>query len=180
MLLGENLLVAAVVDPGKRARSVYLPSGSAWYDYWTGESYAGGLEIVLSAPWDRPPLLAREGCAIPLNVSEQHFSRPADQRGFCIFPHRGEGRFTQECFEDDGETEGHRQGRYWIWRLTITALRSEITVEIERHGEGCSGAAQVPLLFTRQETRRIAVHGGSIIADNLKGTNREILVELTG
>jgi alpha-glucosidase len=26
-LLGENLLVAAVVEPGKRARSVYLPSG---------------------------------------------------------------------------------------------------------------------------------------------------------
>jgi hypothetical protein len=51
--------------------------------------------------------------------------------------------------------------------------------EIERLGEGYSGVAQVPLLFPRQETRRIAVRGGSIIADNLRGTNREILVGLT-
>ena len=82
MLLGGNLLVAAVVEPGQRARRVYLPAGSGWYDFWSGDYYTGGQEILLPAPWDRPPLLARADSAIPLNVAEQHFAKPADQRGF--------------------------------------------------------------------------------------------------
>ena len=61
MLLGENLLVAAVVEPGKRARAVYLPAGCGWYDLWCGDYYQGGQEILLAAPWDRPPLFVREG-----------------------------------------------------------------------------------------------------------------------
>src|SRR5271165_5221792 len=95
VMLGENLLVAAVVEPGQRARSVYLPAGSGWYDFWSGDYYPGGQEVLLPAPWDRPPLLAKEGCAIPLNVADQHFAKPADERGFAVFPKRNEGSF--EC-----------------------------------------------------------------------------------
>ena len=178
MLLGENLLVAAVVEPGKRARSVYLPSPCGWYDFWTGESYHGGQEILLPAPWDRPPLLAREGCAIALNAAEQHFSKPADKRSFCIFPHRAKGEFTYECFEDDGESEGYRQGHYWIWRLKVTASPSELCVEIQREGEGYPKTGQVSLLFPRQETRRIDFLGGSVMVDASGATHREILAEL--
>jgi alpha-glucosidase len=179
MMLGENLLVAAVVEPGARARSVYLPSACQWYDFWTGEYYRGGQEILLPAPWDRPPLLAREGCAIPLNAAEQHFSRPADQRTFYIFPHRAKGELTSACFEDDGETESYRQGNYWIWRLKVTASLSELFVRIEREGVGYPKTDQVSLLFPRQEARRIEIHGGSLTADASGATHREILVELT-
>jgi alpha-glucosidase (family GH31 glycosyl hydrolase) len=30
-----------------------------WYDFWSGDRYQGGQRIVLPAPWDRPPLLAK-------------------------------------------------------------------------------------------------------------------------
>jgi alpha-glucosidase len=178
MMLGENLLVAAVVEPGKRARSVYLPAGRGWYDFWSGDYYRGGQEIVLPAPWDRPPLLAGEGCAIPLNVAEQHFLNRADQRGFCIFPPRSDGQFESSCFEDDGESEGYRQGQYWTWRLQITASRSDVLVKIEREGEGYPKPGQVPLLLPRQETRRVEVRGGSVVADVSGAANRELLVAL--
>jgi alpha-glucosidase len=178
LLLGENLLVAAVVEPGKRARSVYLPSGCKWYDFWSGESYDGGQDILLPAPWDRPPLLAREGCAIPLNIAEQHFSRPADKRGFCIFPQRARGEFTYECFEDDGESQAYRQGLYWTWRLKTTASPSELYVKIEREGSGYPETGQVTLLFPRQENRRIDIAGGSVMVDGSSATHREIVVQL--
>jgi alpha-glucosidase len=178
MMLGENLLVAAVVEPGKRARSVYLPAGRDWYDFWSGDYYRGGQEIVLPAPWDRPPLLAGEGCAIPLNVAEQHFLNRADQRGFCIFPPRSDGQFESSCFEDDGESEGYRQGQYWTWRLQITASRSDVLVKIEREGAGYPKPGQVPLLLPRQETRSVEVRGGSVVADVSGTANRELLVAL--
>jgi alpha-glucosidase len=178
MMLGENLLVAAVVEPGKRARSVYLPAGRGWYDFWSGDHYHGGQEIVLPAPWDRPPLLAGEGCAIPLNVAEQHFLNRSDQRGFCIFPPRSDGQFESCCFEDDGESGGYRQGQYWTWRLQITASQSDVLVKIEREGEGYPKPSQVPLLLPRQETRRVEVCGGSVVADVSGAANRELLVAL--
>jgi alpha-glucosidase len=178
MMLGENLLVAAVVEPGKRARSVYLPTGRGWYDFWSGDYYRGGQEVVLSAPWDRPPLLAGEGCAIPLNVAEQHFLNRADQRGFCIFPPRADGQFESSCFEDDGESEGYRRGDYWTWQLQITASRSDVLVTIKRDGEGYPKPGQVYLLFPRQEIRRVKIRGGSVVADDSGAAHRELLVTL--
>jgi alpha-glucosidase len=179
MLLGENLLVAAVVEPGKRARSVYLPEGCGWYDFWSGDYYHGGQQIVLPAPWDRPPLLAREGCAIPLNVAEQHFSKAADQRGFCIFPHRSDGEFEYECFEDDGESEAYREGHFWTWRLRLKHSVSELLIQIERSGEGYPEAGLILILLPRQEMRRIDFRGGSVVTDTSKGMSRELLVTLS-
>ena len=64
-LLGDALLVAAVVEPGVTERTVSLPAGS-WTDWWTGEVYAGGSESTLPAPLDRTPLLLRAGAPVPL------------------------------------------------------------------------------------------------------------------
>jgi alpha-glucosidase len=179
LLLGENLLVAAVVEPGQRARSIYLPAGSGWYDFWNGDYFQGGREIVLPAPWDRPPLLAREGSVIPLNVAEQHFLKRADQRGFCIFPQRADGRSGYECFEDDGESEAYRQGDYFTWRLEILTSTSRLLVNIRREGETHGQAEPVMLLFPRQEARQIEVAGGSIVADQCGRMNRELAVALS-
>ncbi|MBV9275043.1 MAG: glycoside hydrolase family 31 protein [Verrucomicrobia bacterium] len=179
MLLGANLLVAAVVEPGQLARAVYLPEGCGWYDFWTGDYYQGARDIVLPAPWDRPPLLAKEGCVIPLNVAEQHFARRTDQRGFCIFPQRTDGIFKYECFEDDGESEAYRQGNYFTWRLEIEASSSRVLVNIDREIETGPEVAPVTLLFPRQEARPIEVVGGAVITDRDGRMNRELLVALS-
>jgi len=178
MLLGESLLVAAVVEPGQRARSIYLPAGSGWYDFWTGDYYQGAQDIVLPAPWDRPPLLAKEGSVIPLNVAEQRFSRRADQRAFCIFPQRTDKLFVSECFEDDGESEAYREGHYFTWRLEILVSASRLLVSIKREGEVPPQSEQIKLLFPQQERRHIDVAGGSIVADQSGRMNRGLLVAL--
>jgi hypothetical protein len=51
-------------------------------------------------------------------------------------------------------------------------------VKIEREGEGYPKAGQVSLLFPRQETRRIEVRGGSVVAVASGAINRELLLAL--
>jgi alpha-D-xyloside xylohydrolase len=64
-LLGDDLLVAPVVERGATRREVPLPPGG-WIDWWTGERHEGGGAIVVDAPLDRLPLLLRAGGIVPL------------------------------------------------------------------------------------------------------------------
>ena len=66
--LGPDLLVAPVLEPGTRQRTVYLPAGTAWVDFWTGQTYAGGQEVTVAAGLDggRAPVFARAGTVLPL------------------------------------------------------------------------------------------------------------------
>ena len=130
----------------------------------------------MPAPWDRPPLLARADSAIPLNVAEQHFAKPADQRGFYLFPSRNDTEFECECFEDDGESEAYRDGKFWTWRLEVKSSQSELLIEIAQKGRGDPRTGQISFLFPRQETRTIRFRGGSVAKDVLIAANRELLV----
>jgi alpha-glucosidase len=67
-MLGRELLVAPVVEPGATTRRLYLPAlpgGARWFDFETGHTFASGQWHEVAAPLDRLPLFAREGAAIP-------------------------------------------------------------------------------------------------------------------
>ena len=63
-LLGPNLMVAPVLDPGVATVQVYFPAGSAWTDLWSGED-AGvpGEWVAMPAPLGRPAVFLRRGAA---------------------------------------------------------------------------------------------------------------------
>ena len=176
MLLGGKLLVASVVEPGKRDRSVYLPRGANWYDYWSGEYFTGGQTVLLPAPWDRPPLLVREGAVLPLNLAEQHFAQAADERGFAIFPLRGQGRVEDVCFEDDGESQAYQGHEYGEWKLCVQTDVQTIRVNIDVSGKLTLPAHGLRLLFPRQEIRAIQAETGIIVQEILGDNWRELRI----
>jgi len=61
-LLGDDLLIAPVVQHGARSRAVYLPAG-AWRDWWTDTTYQGPRDVTVPAPSDRIPVFVRGGAA---------------------------------------------------------------------------------------------------------------------
>ena len=65
-MFGPDLLVAPVLFPGMRQRSVYLPAGARWTDAETGTSYDGGITVVVRAPIDRIPLFVRDEARLPI------------------------------------------------------------------------------------------------------------------
>jgi len=62
-LFGSDLLVAPVLLEEAKQRSVYLPAGD-WYDYWTGEHYAGGKSIDVPVTLASIPIFVRGGAVI--------------------------------------------------------------------------------------------------------------------
>lgn len=72
-LLGGDLLVAPVLEPGAVERRCYLPTGD-WRDYWTGDISSGPGWITVPAPVERVPLFVREGATVELPSPELLFA----------------------------------------------------------------------------------------------------------
>ena len=60
-MFGPDVLVAPVLYDKARSREVYLPEGSEWTNYWTGETLAGGQSVAVDAPLEQIPLFTRNG-----------------------------------------------------------------------------------------------------------------------
>ncbi len=153
MMLGASLLVAAVVEPGAAAREVYLPAGARWFDWWSGEAFGGGQTVTRSAPYDRPPLFAREGSVIALNVAEQHFAARGDERGFAVFPVT-EGSFGVDIFDDDGESD-LSSGSFFRWRVDVACTATTIDIRV-------GGGADAKIVLPYGESRRVTIAGGHL------------------
>ncbi|MEI9995805.1 MAG: glycoside hydrolase family 31 protein [Rhizomicrobium sp.] len=159
MLLGRALLVAPVVEPGVASREVYLPAGTRWFDYWSGEIFDGGRVVARPAPFRRPPLFAREGSVIALNVAEQHFQARGDTRAFQIFP-LARGAFEAEIFDDDGESEAWREGRCRLWRVRVVCDAATIVIAVSATENDAAVDCDVPIVLPATEKRDVTVSGG--------------------
>ena len=71
-LLGEDFLVAPVMEEGKTEVNVYFPGGTAqvWVNLWTGEKYGGGSIKDVKGPIGQPPVFFKDGSKWGLQLQE--------------------------------------------------------------------------------------------------------------
>lgn len=78
-LLGDELLVAPVVEPGAMTWEAYLPPGD-WVDAWTGAPVAGGQTVMRDVPIEVIPAWVRAEAAadlVPLFAAPDGEEEPA-------------------------------------------------------------------------------------------------------
>ena len=110
-LVGENLLVAPVLEQGSDKKMVYLPRGT-WYDFWTGEKISGGQYILRDAPIDVCPIYVKAGTILPMYEEMSYVGeKPLTTLKLLCTP--GEAHY--EHFQDDGETYAYRNGAYNLY-----------------------------------------------------------------
>jgi alpha-D-xyloside xylohydrolase len=63
-LLGPDLLIAPVLEPGVRVRDVYLPEGRTWVTAGTGDRHDGGTIVAVPLSLDRIPVFVSEGAEV--------------------------------------------------------------------------------------------------------------------
>jgi len=109
-MFGPAFLVNPVTEYKARTRSVYLPAGPDWYDFWTGKRSAGGQTITADAPFDRLPIFLRAGSIVPVGP-EQQYTGETPNPPITLYVYAGaNGRFS--LYEDDGRSYGYERGEF--------------------------------------------------------------------
>ncbi len=125
-MFGTAFLVSPVTEPKATSRKVYLPQGTAWYDFWTGAKMEGGKEIQAATPLAQVPLDIRAGSILPLGPVVQYAGeKPADPIELRIYTgHDGQLDF----YEDEGDSYRYEQGVRAIIPLTWDEQTKTLTV----------------------------------------------------
>lgn len=125
-LLGSDLLVAPVYQPGATRRLVYLPRG-VWYDYWTGQAHSGPCHIVAEAPLDVLPLYVRAGAILPLGPEQEYVGQ--DPGGELTLEVYAGADGALDLYEDDGETRAHTRGE-WSETAIRVSVRDRLRIAV--------------------------------------------------
>lgn len=134
LLIGENLLSAPIYTEGATARRVYLPAGR-WFNYWTGRVYRGGRSYWIETSLERWPLFVRANSIIPMGPVMQHTSeRPTDPLTIHCYM-RVQGTASYTLYEDDGETQAYREGKFAETLITCQTDETGTILGIEEHFE---------------------------------------------
>jgi len=92
------------------SRTVYLPAGADWYDFWTGVRFKGGRSVTCTTHLDTVPLYVRAGAIVPLGPDVQYDGqKPWDDLEVRVFP-GADGHFT--LYEDAGDGYAYERGEY--------------------------------------------------------------------
>lgn len=120
-----------VIDNVSRTRPVYLPSGSDWYDFWTGQRFAGGQTILSDAALDTMPLYVRSGSIVPIGPDITYADEQPNARlDLRIYPGQS-GSFT--LYDDEGDNYNYEQGHFATIKLAWNDDTRSLTIH-ERQG----------------------------------------------
>jgi alpha-D-xyloside xylohydrolase len=106
-LFGNSLLVNPVTQPSAASRSVILPAGNDWVDFWSGKAYHGGQTIVADAPLDQIPILVKAGSIVPMGPQVQSTADAQDPIEIRVYGGR-DADFL--LYEDSGDSYAYEHG----------------------------------------------------------------------
>lgn len=128
-MFGKSLLINPVTEPmyikktgeGRNAiatedfstvkgKEVYLPAGTDWYDFWTGEKVSGGKKINKETPFDIIPLYVKAGSILPFGPLVQYAEEKKwDNLEIRLYP-GADGKFV--LYEDENDNYNYEKGAY--------------------------------------------------------------------
>ena len=115
-MYGPSFLVAPIYEPGTLRNNIYLPEGT-WYDYFTGQSYAGGCILnSFECPLWKLPVFVRKGAIIPMNNPNNNPSQiDSTLITYEVYPSRMPSDIV--VYDDDGTTDNYlyNRGDHHTW-----------------------------------------------------------------
>ena len=107
-----------------KSATVYLPEGSAWYDYWTNEKFDGGQEVTKETTINTIPLYIKAGSILPIGPEVQYAEeKPWDNLEIRVYE-GASGSFS--LYEDEFDNYNYESGAYstipFTWNDTTQTL----------------------------------------------------------
>lgn len=124
-MFGKSILVNPVTKPmytkaqGKdniedfssvKSQETYLPAGTSWYDFWTGQKLEGGKKVTRETPLDIIPVYVKAGSILPIGPRVQYaMEKNWDNLEIRVYP-GANGDFT--LYEDENDNYNYEKGQY--------------------------------------------------------------------
>ncbi len=110
-----------------KSYEVYLPEGTAWYDFRSNKLYEGGRFIMADAPLAYSPVFIKAGSILPLAEDMHYVSEKTwDYLTINIYP-GADAEFT--LYEDEGDNYNYLDGKYSEIVMKWIDRNNTLTVE---------------------------------------------------
>ncbi len=143
-MFGKSILVSPVtkamcIKPGATAdagnqedfsvvktKETYLPVGTDWYDFWTGEKFPGGTKVNKETPLDIIPLYVKAGAIIPTGPDVQ-FAEEKKWDTLELKVYTGaNGQFV--LYEDENDNYNYEKGVYSTIQFDWNESNKSLTI----------------------------------------------------
>jgi alpha-D-xyloside xylohydrolase len=165
-LFGKSLLVCPVTTPMYSKKqvqgndttrvedysqiknaTVYLPKGTDWIDFWTGEKQSGGQTVDKATPIDIMPLYVKAGSILPIGPNVQYAAEKKwDALEIRVYP-GADGAFI--LYEDENDNYNYEKGVFSTIIFQWDDAKNELTIG-KRNGS-------FPGMLTERQFRIIKV-----------------------
>ena len=109
-----------------KSNEVYLPEGTEWIDFWTGEKFEGGKTVSKETPVDIMPLYVKAGSIIPIGPKVEYATQKKwDDLEIRVYP-GADGKFT--LYEDENDNYDYQKGIYSTINLTWNDAKKVLTI----------------------------------------------------
>lgn len=123
-MLGDNLLVANVVEKGAKTRTVRFPvpqnSAERFYNFYTREPYQPGETVEFPVDITSIPLFVRSGAIIPMSENQlMNLTTGKVKALHILMAPDVDSTFTM--YEDDGVSNAYEDGVFRKTEISVTA-----------------------------------------------------------
>lgn len=109
-----------------KTRELYLPKGSDWIDFWTGEKLAGGQKISKECPFDIIPLYMKTGSILPFGPKVQYATEKKwDNLEIRIYE-GANGEFV--LYEDENDNYNYEKGAFSTINFSWNNAKKILTI----------------------------------------------------
>ena len=159
-MLGRDVLVAPIVEPGVVSRSVWLPkTDRGWYDLRTGALLSCG-EHRVEASLGAAPAFIRAGSILPLGPSPSWADGPLTLRHFPL----KEGRSQLEIYDDDGESLVDHANPPCLIRVSASWKAEKPALAFSKHGSAPPRWAEIRFEDEAGKPIAVAANGGDCVS----------------
>jgi alpha-D-xyloside xylohydrolase len=109
-----------------KSRELYLPSGTDWVDFWTGEKLKGGQKVKKETPIDIIPLYIKAGSIIPFGPKVQYATEKKwDNLEIRVYE-GANGSFI--LYEDENDNYNYEKGAFSTIPFTWDDRKRTLTI----------------------------------------------------
>ena len=163
-MVGSHLLAAPVVAAGAGTRSVYLPQGAAWFNWYDNTRYNGGQSVTVNATLGRVPLFVREGAIVPMSEPMKYVDE--FKPGYLDIHVWPSGTSSFDLYEDDGVTTAYTNGAYALTRMISDVSSNAWTFTLEPRAGSYDPGARALYIYANnpRAVARVTCNGQPLVA----------------